>query len=558
MNHNRNGKIFVNFFILTILFYSTIDETYSFSNNNFDKNLHWHNTNYKKCSSQFGNNCYDYIVVGAGTAGSILARKLSDNPRNKVLLIEQGYWLSLNPIVQNASQWHLVRLDPLVERGYVSTAQVGFGNRSIPIPRAQGTGGCNSMNAMVFLLGNRKDFDERWGKIDGWSWNDLSPYWDSIQETISPTQLDPEHPIMHKLLKGAIEIGYKYNPNPNNLNSKQGQGGVSARILMAKQISNNYAERRSSWNAYIQPILPRKNLDILVFTQVTKVLFNKNLQAIGITTYNVGKKEYVHFYSRKEVILSAGVFDTPKLLLLSGIGPCDELNKYKIKCLANVQGVGKNLQDHTFIKIWSAPLRDQETPLPMNIFGMWGALAIEENGEYYHGLDVGEINGKKIIQIYTETFHYKSRGSITLLDKNPFSKPVIDPNLLSNSYDINKTLHSIKIARTFLSTKTISELTEDFNEINTPLFHTNDEKKLLEWIQQNIKSDAHPSSTCTMGNRFQDDKMIVVDRRLRVRHTKKLRIADASIIPNLISGNPNQITMIIGLKAADMIVEDNS
>ncbi|CAF4232870.1 unnamed protein product, partial [Adineta steineri] len=103
MNHNRNGKIFVNCFILTILFYSAIAETYSFSNNNFDKNLHWHYTNYKKCSSQFGNNCYDYIVVGAGTAGSILARKLSDNPRNKVLLIEQGYWLSLNPIVQNAS-----------------------------------------------------------------------------------------------------------------------------------------------------------------------------------------------------------------------------------------------------------------------------------------------------------------------------------------------------------------------------------------------------------------------------------------------------------------------
>ncbi|CAF0932786.1 unnamed protein product [Adineta steineri] len=117
---------------------------------------------------------------------------------------------------------------------------------------------------------------------------------------------------------------------------------------------------------------------------------------------------------------------------------------------------------------------------------------------------------------------------------------------------------TIKIARTFLSTKTISELTEDFNEINTPLFHTNDEKKLLEWIQQNIKSDDHTSSTCTMGNKFQDDKMIVVDRRLRVRHTKKLRIADASIIPNLISGNPNQITMIIGLKAADMILEDNS
>ncbi|UJR18652.1 hypothetical protein I4U23_005560 [Adineta vaga] len=504
------------------------------------------------------NNCYDYIIIGAGTAGSILARKLSDNPQNKVLLIEEGYWLSLNPQVQNASQWYSIRFDPLIERGYVSTLQAGFGYRSIPIPRAKGTGGTNSMNGMVFIIGNRKDFDERWGPINGWSWNDLSSYWKSIQKTISPSPLDPKHPLIQKLIKSATENGYKYNRNPNDLDSKQGQGGVSTRIHMAKKISDNYAERMSSWNAYIQPILPRKNLDILVFTQVTKILFDKSLRSIGVTTYNIGKKEYIYFYSRKEIILSAGVFDTPKLLLLSGIGPCNELIKHNIKCLADVPGVGKNLQDHTFLELHSTPLRNQNISLPKNIFGTWGVIAIEENGEYYHGLQIGEINGIYKIQIFVETFHYTSRGSITLFDKNPFSKPIINPNFLSNSYDINKTLHSVQVARKFLLSKSISELIEKFNKFNIPSFHINDEKKLLQWIKENIKSDAHPSSTCSMGNNFQDNHMIVVNPRLKVRHTKQLRIADGSIIPYLISGNPNQITMIIGMKAAEMILEDNN
>jgi choline dehydrogenase len=545
------------FLIITILFCLIDVEAYSSSENDGDKSFGWHNKRYKKCLNVRENNCYDYIIVGSGTAGSILARKLSEDPRNKVLLIEQGYWLSLNPNVQEASKWRSLLSDPLVELGYVSVPQAGLGNRTIRQPRAKGTGGCNSMNAMAFLLGNRKDFDERWGQIDGWSWNDIAPYWDYINETFPHTQINPNDRMMRKLLKSAEELGYKYNPNPNDLDSEQGQGGVAPRIYMAKQTSNNYAERVSSWNAYVQPILPRENLDILVFTHVSKILFNQNLEAIGVKTYNVGKKENVYFYSRKEVIISAGAFDTPKLLLLSGIGPCDELATHNIKCLSNVPGVGKNLQDHTIITIWSSPLLNQDTPLPIQLLGGWGAVAIEENGEHYHVLSLGEINGVKAIKIFVETFHYKSRGSVTLLDNNPLSKPVIDPNYLSNSYDRNKTLNTVKIGRSFLSTKIISRLTEDRRKAISPSYSIDDDKKLLEWIKKNAETGLHPSSTCTMGNSFEDDDMIVVDKRLRVRNTKKLRIVDASIIPTLISGNPNQITMIIAFKAGDMIVEDN-
>ncbi|CAF0992929.1 unnamed protein product [Rotaria sordida] len=500
-------------------------------------------------------NCYDYIIVGSGTAGSIVARKLSDDPKNKVLLIEQGYWLSLNPNVREASKWRLLLTDPLGELGYVSVSQIGLNNRTITQPRAKGTGGCNSHNAMVFIIGNRKDFDERWGPIEGWTWNDLSPYWNYINNTFTHTQLDADDPMMSKLLKSAEELGYKYNSNPNDLDSIQGQGGVAPRIFMNRKISNDYAERVTSWNTYIEPILPRENLDIFVFTHVHKILFNKNLDAIGVKTYNMGNKEYNYYYATKEIILSGGTFDTPKLLLLSGIGTCDDLKYFNITCLSHVPGVGKNLEGHSFTSLWSPPLLDQNTQLPSHVLGGWGAAAYEENGEYSHILSIDEKNSKKIFRIFVETFHYQSRGTVTLKDINPLWHPVINPNYLSNSYDEKKLLKAIKVGQSFLSTTILSSLIE--NEIYSR-FNMTDDKELLNWAKDNTSTDFHASSTCKMGNSFTHDNMIVVNKRLRVRNTKNLRIADASIMPSLISGNPNQITMIIGLKAADMIIEDNN
>ncbi|CAF5046745.1 unnamed protein product, partial [Rotaria sp. Silwood1] len=246
----------------------------------------------ENCKSGSNRNCYDYITVGSGTAGSVVARKLSDDSRNKVLLIEQGYWSSLNPNIQDASKMHLLLSDPLIELGYITVPQTGLKNRTITQPRAKVTGGCNNHNAMVFIIGNRKDYDERWGPIDGWTWKDLSPYWDYITNTFTHTQVNASDPMMSNLLKSAEELGYKYNPNPNNLDSIQGQSGVAPRIYTSRKISENYAQRVSSWNAYIEPILPRKNLDILVFTHVHKILFNEDLKAIGVKTYNLGNKQY--------------------------------------------------------------------------------------------------------------------------------------------------------------------------------------------------------------------------------------------------------------------------
>ena len=551
-------SVIIALFIIILLFSIVHVESSRWIRSNDNENhSNGHNKKVENCKSKSDINCYDYIIVGAGTAGSIVARKLSDDPKNKVLLIEQGYWLSLNPNVQEAAKWFSLLSDPLIELGYVSVPQAGLRNRTLEQWRAKGTGGCNSHNAMAFIIGNRKDYDKRWGPIDGWTWKDLSPYWNYIKNTFTHTQLDADDPMMSTLLKSAQQLGYQYNPDPTNLDSIQGQSGVAPRIYMSRKISDNYAQRVTSWNTYLEPILPRENLDILVFTHVNKILFDSNLKAIGVETYNVGDKQIASYYSRKEVILSGGVFDTPKLLLLSGIGPCQELMKLNITCLSNVPGVGKNLQDHTFTAIWSPPLLDQNIPLPNPVLGGWGAVAIEANGEYYHVLTIEEFNGIKAIRIYVETFLYKCRGSVTLLDKNPFSNPVINPNYICNADDEQKLLQAIKVGQSFYSTKTIRNLTAKFMNENFPGYNITNDQDLLNWAKENTGTDLHPSGTCKMGNDFQHDNMVVVDKRLRLRNIKNLRVADASILPELISGNLNQITMIIGFKAADMILEDN-
>eukprot|EP01084_Bolivina_argentea_P275025 468916_1 len=448
---------------------------------------------------------------------------------------------------------------------YDTTPQTHLNNRITWMPRAKITGGCGSINAMVWILGNQLDYDERWGPINNWSWdNDLKYYWNYIQSTFDTEIVDKNEFFVDKFIKSAEYNGYRYNPDPNDFQNN-GQGGVSLRRFMGR-LEGNIALRESSWTAYIEPILKeRDNLDVIVYTKVNKILFQTAAtklikpRAYGVETVGIGDYKINQFFARKEVIISAGVIDTPKLLMLSGIGDCNELNNLNIKCIANVVGVGKSLQDHTFSAIWGPPLKDQNMELPPQPFDSYGVIAIDEDGEYYNSLTVG-VNfvdfTSKAIGSYAEPFHYESRGEVLLKDNNPDSPPLINPKFLSTEADEKKFIQVVKKSRDLIYTPELMDLFEEPENEISPGWHIQTDEEILEWGRSTTRTDFHPAGTCKMGNNF-DDEMVVVDNRLRVKGVNNLRVVDGSIMPQLISGNPNQITVIIGLKAADMILEDN-
>eukprot|EP01061_Rhynchopus_euleeides_P035232 TRINITY_DN59353_c0_g1_i1.p1 TRINITY_DN59353_c0_g1~~TRINITY_DN59353_c0_g1_i1.p1 ORF type:complete len:543 (+),score=194.82 TRINITY_DN59353_c0_g1_i1:59-1687(+) len=504
---------------------------------------------------------YDYVIVGAGPAGTILAAELSKDARNRVLLIEEGGFSSFHPDIDEAAKWFGLTTDPLIEKGYKTVPQKHMDNRVISLPRARTTGGCGSHNGMVYILGNEKDFNERWN-VTGWKWDDLKQYWDHIESTYKTGMLDASDFYMAQFIAAAEYYNYSSTNDPNDFELNRGKNFVHARKFGSEKISDTYVKRESAWTAYMEPILDgsRKNLDVIVNTRVNKVLFRGQL-AIGVETFNRGTRRVQDFHAKKEVILAAGAYDTPKLLQLSGVGDCDMLMaEHGIACTSNVPGVGQNLQDHTFNTLWSPPLKDQAQELPSQVFGMYGAIAHEASGEYYHGFTVDNNwvdFSQKCIGVLVEPFHYKSRGTVKLADTNPASAPVIDHNYLGTPEDEAKFVATIKKGRELMYAPNLRPLFEDETQEVSPGWSVQSDADILAWGRARATSDFHPASGCKMANDFTEDPMAVVDKDLRVKGTQNLRVVDGSIMPHLISGNPNQVTMIIGFKGADIIQSQN-
>ena len=245
----------------------------------------------------------------------------------------------------------------MIDAGFVTVPQPFLRNRTIWCPRAKVTGGCGSHNAMVWILGNRRDFDERWGPIDGWTWDDdLKNYWTLIEDAFDTEIVDTDDPFVAAFIASAQRNGYAFNADPNDL-SNNGQGGVSARRFMGEITADGRALRESSWTAFVEPILSeRANLEVIVYSRVNRVLFD-GATAMGVEVFGIGDGKTRSFFASKEVILSAGVIDSPKILMLSGVGDCAELEVLGIECVAEVRGVGKAFQDHTFNSVWSPSKR---------------------------------------------------------------------------------------------------------------------------------------------------------------------------------------------------------
>ncbi|MEM5342061.1 GMC family oxidoreductase [Paraburkholderia azotifigens] len=533
---------------------------------------------------------YDYIIVGAGSAGCILANRLSASGQYSVLLLEAGkaddsFWFKI-PVGFTKTYYN-----ETYNWMYYSEPEKELDNRSLYCPRGKVQGGSGSINAMIYVRGQAKDYDD-WAQAgnSGWSYRDVLPYFRKLESHplgnteyhgangpigISPMK-DAVHPICHVFLKGCEQAGYK---RTDDFNGAQFEG---AGIY---DVNTRNGQRSSSSFEYLHPVLNRKNLTVEREVLVTQVLFDSDRRATGVVVKQNGSAR--HFTATREVILSAGAVDTPKLLQLSGVGDSTLLAGHRIPLVRHLPAVGRNLQDHLCVSFYYranvATLNDEMRPLLGKIkLGLQYlltrkgplAMSVNQSGGFFRG---SENEALPNLQLYFNPLSYRipksskaslepepysgfllcfnpcrptSRGSIEIASNRAEDPAKIRINALTTQKDIDDAIQGCELVRKIMSTAALNEITVE--EIS-PGPQVNDREGFLQYFREQSGSIYHLCGSCAMGP---DDLTSVVDERLRVHGMSGLRIVDASIFPNITSGNINAPTMMVAEKGAEMILED--
>ena len=527
------------------------------------------------------NQPFDYIIIGAGSAGCVLANRLSADPQNRVCLLEAGPedslpWIHL-PIGYGKTMW-----DARVNWKLNTAPEPGMNNREIYWPRGKCLGGSSSINGLIFIRGQKEDYDQ-WRDLGnvGWGWDDVLPYFkkaegnDRLGEPLHArdgplraSSIPKKHPLVEAFKLAANALGVPTTDDFNNL-TQEGVGYY--------QLSTHKGLRCSTAVAYLRPARKRSNLTVLTNSQATRILFTGR-KASGVELFHQGKK--ITLQANKEVLLCAGAIQSPQLLQLSGIGPAKLLQELNIPLIQDLPGVGENLQDHLQYRL----IYELNQPISTNdqlrsIFGKvkmgldWllfrgGPLSIGINQgglftkvmptstrpdiQFHLGTLSADMAGGTVHPFSGFTMSVcqlrpESRGSVRIQSPDPLVPPRIVANYLDTQYDRDISIAAIKFARSITQTQPLSNLIAREVKPNNP--QSNED--ILAFCRETGATIFHPSGTCKMGTA--DDSMAVVDADLRVRGVSGLRVIDCSVMPRLVSGNTNWPVVMIAEKAADII-----
>lgn len=497
-------------------------------------------------------NDYDYIVVGAGSAGSIIAGKLSARADISVLLLEAGGPTSAFPQLWDPNQINcLYNLADMHWQGYQSTPLTHMNGRVMPVWRARILGGCTAHNDMVYTRGAPGDYDawERLYGCTGWNYAALAPHFAAVEARLKPTTTT-RNAFGTAFVSACRDLGIPYNPDYNAGGTMAGVGPLQSTISPAFRRSTSYEE-------YVAPFLAqRPNLTVVTGALVTGIAFD-GTTARGVRY--VAQGQSVTARCNREVVLAAGAINTPKILMLSGVGDADELRQLGASTVvADLPGVGRNLQDAIiFLGTWSSaqPIRDQ--PVNEGYAIVWDHLSgagqpetcIEMmRGTYTCGQSQATLEGH--YSISGGAMRLASKGSVRLASLNPAAPPIIDLNLLSHPDDFRQCLASFQLMRKIGNSAGLAAWR---NQELVPGPAVSTPEQIRQWILNNAWSYSHPSGTCGMGNISQP----VVDPALRVLGLQGVRVMDASIMPRITSGHTQGPAFMIGDKGADLLLQQH-